>query len=33
MNCIQILTENLFKILQHSEMENVDLMIYEIMNM
>lgn len=33
MNCIQILTENLFKILQHSEVENVDSMIYEMMNM
>ena len=33
MNCIQILTEDLFKILEHSEVENVDSMIYEMLNM
>lgn len=33
MNCIQILTEHLFKILEHSEVENVDSMIYEMLNM
>ena len=33
MNCIQILNENLFKIIEHSEVKNVDSMIYEMMNM
>ena len=33
MSCIQILNKNLSEILEHSEVENVESTIYEMVNM
>ena len=33
MSCFQILNKNLFEILGHSEVENVESTIYEMVNM